>query len=224
MRWLVGALFLLFIAPIVTLNVERLAEKYKWDQLLTTMKLPAVSDLAQIGAHPATWVLAALFFGATIDLWTDYRLLRRELEFFPNRKTLDRSRDYDDFLGTADTIYACYVTGRKLRQYDIKNISHVREVILPDPTSKSFLTFANSIGEPVNQQLYVCQVTKYLKQERRINVLWYPEMIYASIKIGDPEKTTGWVHVEHVLPHSPPNTRPSFTVHGQKYSHVVRHY
>ena len=184
--------------------------------------LARIADAAGVW-HFLRWTLLPTF----ARWWLQHRtgaVMVPSLKFYPDRDTLNRIGNYGKFLGSAQQIYAIYVTGRKLRQHEIENVSHIREVILPNPQSESFCTFAESLGELLDQQRQVCLTTKYLKNKGGINVLWYTEMIYASIIIGDPEKPTGWVQVEHVLPYSAANKRPSFTIYKAKYSDVVNHY
>ena len=146
------------------------------------------------------------------------------LIFYPDRETLERRRDYGKFLGTAQEIYCIYVTGRKLVAHQIDNVQHIKEVILPDPRSKSFRDFAESIQDVPNQTRYVCQATKHISENLRTKVLWCPEMLHRSMKIGDPNKSSGWAHLEDALPGTMANMRPSITIFASKYEGVVKHY
>jgi hypothetical protein len=52
-------------------------------------------------------------------------------------------------------------------------------------------------------------------------VRWYPYILYHSILIGDPDKATGWVHIETNLPYSKSNLRHSITIHRKKAEVLV---
>jgi len=87
-RWAAMGISTIVFIPIIILNVEKLAENKKWDQFLTTW-WPTVSE-SLIWAN-STWFLciAAFIGGATVALWVDFFLRRKEKhgesnEFFPN--------------------------------------------------------------------------------------------------------------------------------------------
>ena len=177
---------------------------------------------AQGWGTPIRWLLASI-----AREWLHKRtgvVMAPGLKFYPDRETLEKRRDYGKFLGTAQEIYCIYVTGRKLVAHEIQNVQHIKEVILPDPRSGSFRDFAESIQDLPNHVRYVCKATKHIKETLNKDVFWCPEMLHHSMKIGDPDKSIGWVHLEDVLPGTAANKRPSMTIFASKYEDVVRHY
>ena len=145
-------------------------------------------------------------------------------KFFPDREALERQRNYGEFLGTAQQINCMFISGRKLKVHEIENVSHITEVILPDPRSESFRHFCQSIDDLENLVRYVCQSTKNITENLQRPVLWYPDILHQSFMIGDPETAKGWVHFEITLPGTLANKRPSMTIYASKYEGVVQHY
>ncbi len=177
----------------------------------------------------ATAKWSARFLGWTkLPEWARGQLQRqtgvvmaRGLEFFPTREILDRARTYDELLARAEKIDAAYVTGRKISEHDIPNIRHIHRVILPDPRSKSLVSYAIGIVNSPELQGYIIRATQDAKEKYGIEVRWYPEMYHASFMVGDSVKKSGWVHIELTLPFSKPNRRPSFTVTKDRCEETV---
>lgn len=142
--------------------------------------------------------------------------------FYPTRTILEKSSDYNESLGSATSIYGCYATGRKLWVNYIENAKRIDKALLPDPRSKSFEDLAKSVSEFPDLRVDVCRSTKKLADDYKIEVQWYPEALHTSFNIGDPEKQSGWVHLEMVLPYTKANMRSSVTTHKTQNEEVVR--
>jgi hypothetical protein len=144
-------------------------------------------------------------------------------KFFPSRDALNQSRDFNEFLGSAEEIDAIYVTGRVFIQDHHNRFRRIKRVIFPDPESNSFRFFAESTGETDLAEC-VRRATAVCRDQIKMEVRWCPEMVQQSVLIGDSKKRTGWVHAEIVLPCSKANSRPSFTVYKSRFSEVVDTY
>lgn len=68
-RWILTVLLGLVILPIITLNVERYAEKHRWDNFLTDHSGAIVAELAEIAREPWFWFLLGVILGATAMAW-----------------------------------------------------------------------------------------------------------------------------------------------------------
>jgi hypothetical protein len=158
--------------------------------------------------------------------WLRRRMLRSMMgfgaTFFPSREALTKARDFEEFLGTAESIDAIYVVGRSFIRNHSNRFGRFRRVIFPDPTSKSFLFYEAGTGEP-NLAEYVRRST-FACREIGIKVRWCPEIIQHSVLIADSDKRTGWVHVELVMPCSKANTRPSVTIKKSRFESLVESY
>lgn len=82
LRWAATGIFVLILAPIAVLNVEKLAEKNKWDQFLVNV-WPVMSEWLGWANSPWVWVLAGVFGGATAALWINEWLARPQTESLP---------------------------------------------------------------------------------------------------------------------------------------------
>src|SRR6266404_5637867 len=81
--------------------------------------------------------------------------------FFPSREALTRSRDFEEFLGTAENIDGIFIVGRTFIRNHSNRFRRIRRVIFPDPSSKSFLFYEAGTGEPnlaeyVRRATFVC--------------------------------------------------------------------
>lgn len=143
--------------------------------------------------------------------------------FFSSREALEQSRNFGEFLGSAERIDAIYVVGRSFIRDHSDRFRRIRRLILPDPTSASFKFYEQSTGEP-NLAEYVVTATQICRTQIGIQVRWCPELIQQSVLIGDSDKRSGWVHAELVMPYSRANARPSITVKKSRFERVVSSY
>jgi hypothetical protein len=143
--------------------------------------------------------------------------------FFPSRDALNQSRDFNEFLGTAEDIDAIFVTGRVFIQDHHDKFRRIKRIIFPNPESASFKFYESHTGET---DLAACirRATVICREKTRMHVRWAPELIQQSILIGDSDKRTGWVHAEFVLPLSTANSRPSITIRRTRYEALVKSY
>lgn len=148
-------------------------------------------------------------------------VMARGIEFFPTRAALDQVRPYGDVLGKVTTAYGIFTTGRKLWMNQVEKAKSFKTIILPDPRSKSFKKYAESIDEYPQLQVTICKSNEKLVELYSIEVIWYPEMIHAAVVIGDPEKNSGWVHFELIMPHTKANMQPSITVYRNRHEETV---
>ncbi len=63
--------------PIVILNIQKLAEEYGWDELLSSWWPTMLSELSRLGESSWTSHLAVAFFCLAAGMWLNYFLYRK---------------------------------------------------------------------------------------------------------------------------------------------------
>src|SRR5439155_14321738 len=98
------------------------------------------------------------------------------IEFFKSRTELESYRGLDAQLAKATTICAMLMVGRKIREQGLRNLRHIRKVILPDPYLNAARDYAKTVNDEMHFSTYIKEATKYL-QNNGVEVKWYPYVL-----------------------------------------------
>jgi len=150
------------------------------------------------------------------------------LEFFPKRTILEQTHPLDKGIPKATNEYQILSTGRKFLAHKVPDeyLRRIRKIIFPKPDTDSVKYYAISINEePGTVNQWILKATQKMQgTPYNAEVRWCEQFIQYSIRIGDPEKTGGWVHIEQVLPYSYHDIRPSMTLYRKDFEDVVDEY
>ncbi|MBI4006583.1 MAG: hypothetical protein HY356_07925 [Gammaproteobacteria bacterium] len=152
----------------------------------------------------------------------------RGLEFFPKRIILEQTHPLDKGIPKATNEYQILSTGRKFLAHKVPDeyLRRIRKIIFPKPDTDSVKYYAISINEePGTVNQWILKATQKMQgTPYNAEVRWCEQFIQYSIRIGDPEKMGGWVHIEQVLPYSYHDIRPSMTLYKKDFEDIVDEY
>jgi hypothetical protein len=188
---------------------EKLGNVMSWFSALTAAPwfYPTLTFFA--GAALALWV-AEMFPSRRSDGENSKAPRSLAPDFFVDRTVLDRESPVADKMKKAERLYAMWLTGTKMIQ-EIKEVSKVDRLLLPDPNSNS-LAFFQSALSPEDRRNIAAEIRQSTAQARlkRIQVRWLKEFSGYSLTIGNPQSADTWVQIEMALPVLHGSRRSSF--------------
>lgn len=131
-------------------------------------------------------------------------------QYFPNRESLTRVHgELASRLKPVANADAIFVVGADF--YHAGQSTHViRRLILPNPEDDAFGYYLKSVGQEATKDL-VKEITN-LAKSKGAKVRWCKHFICHTMVLADVDKSSGWVHIESVFPHSLPKQRPGYTI------------
>ena len=139
--------------------------------------------------------------------------------FFPDRNAMNALRNLSEAIQGAKTVKMILVGGSKLIE-EPTNVGNVTKVILPHPESLSISTYAVSVKDHGGLQEKIRTTTRLL-QKKGIKVGWYKDMINHAIVIADPDRDSGWIQWESVLPYVYVPERPCVVVYKPRFEGLI---
>lgn len=144
----VGALFLV---PIITLNVEKLAQQQHWDGFLASIWSPTVAELSQLAQNGWFLFFAGLVGGVAISLWISELLSRKaahqsytetriRLERDPSAPTNFRERSKSNIYGWQQVYSLIDQNGLTILRHDCFFFVFEKATSYDRPTIDSFGT------------------------------------------------------------------------------------
>ena len=138
------------------------------------------------------------------------------VEFYPNRRSLDRIRSLTEALERVDEAHVFWIVGRKQFQAG-EGLEKIKRLILPHPDSSSIKTFEAALPDQMELRNQLREVTDRAI-EQKIPVRWYPEFGGYSWWIADPNGKNAFVHLEMNLPYAHRDRRPSIRIYRKRHS------
>ena len=142
------------------------------------------------------------------------------IEWFTGRHGLDNKRPLSELLKVHDHIDLFSLSGTYISECAVGELRAIRRVLLPDPANADVRQQAERVQ---NKDLPddIKASTRLLIRNHKVNVRWYPSLLFHSMLIVDPEKPEGFFHDELVLPFTAPRERPSIRFYRREYEDVV---
>jgi hypothetical protein len=196
------------------------AQDFGWWPAPLPPSTPVVPN-AQFPALPS-WLLAALAIALLLSIWGHIWWrgpAQARVEFFPTRHDLrERGGTLDKRFKNVESVFAIWVVGQNFF-YSGHETRAVKRLLLPNPESQAFKDFVKSGPHP-SAVISVREVAVFAKS-KGTEVRFYNSFISHSLILADPDKETGWLHVESVLPYSRTEYRPSYTIYKRDFPDTI---
>jgi hypothetical protein len=151
---------------------------------------------------PLRWLLRMLLGRKMIAVYRDRETLRR---VHPDRWLFARPKD---------AIYGLWLSGEGVLR-DLKPGEHgIKKLIFPDPETQlqSLTEFEGTTGQTYRLPETIGDMTKRA-QGLGIKVRWYGGFTGVAMTFGNPTSSCKrWLHIEPILPHGDPGSRPHFRI------------
>jgi len=162
----------------------------------------------------ARWVLGK-YYGFTMTTG---------IVFCPERRALDKHSDLRDILKDTETVYAFSVRGDKLINGLAHPERHIKKLLLPNPECSSLINLETTTGRKGAFSDSIKSVSQSAIK-KGIDTKWYSEFVGYSLLIVEPNKSSGWLRVEWVLPYSVEHLeRPSIKIIKNEQPEAFEHF
>jgi hypothetical protein len=181
-------------------------------------------DISQMLQIPLSWWLLGW---RTVQRGTNYarkqfgttRVKAAGFFWFPDRAALTKQYPYlGDRLDGHSIVWALWPVGANFFD-DGKNTHLVKRLILPDPGSDSAIFYFNSISQ--DHALSLIKSTTLKAQKIGASVRWSSHFPFNSITLVDPQKPSGWAHLETALPYCTTIDRAGYTIYKHRSAEAV---
>jgi len=171
--------------------------------------------LVACGIRGAARLVLGKYYGITVTTG---------IEFCPERRTLDKYSDIEDILKDTETVFAFSVRGDKLITGLAHPERHIKKLLLPNPKCNSLKNLEVTTNRDGALSDSIKSVSKSAIS-KGINTRWYSEFVGYSLLIVEPNKSSGWLRVEWVLPYSVEHkNRPSIKIKKIEQPKAFEHF
>jgi hypothetical protein len=121
------------------------------------------------------------------------------LSFFPIGCSAKDHANLVEMFNTkgVSSVYAIWVVGSKFLD-DGEKLDVLKELLLPNPSGRAIQYLAVTVNR--EQMINLIKDTTKKAIDAGVDVRWYDHFIFHSIILADPDKQTGWMHIESVFP------------------------
>lgn len=127
------------------------------------------------------------------------------------------------FRGKDHKVYGLWLTGHGVLRTLDKDHCNIRQLVLPNPQTAYLKRLEESTYQEFDFPRIIQQMTNRAK-DLGIEVYWYGDFTGVAVTICDPDRKSGWVNVEPILPHMKIGERPHFRILKRRREEEVLRY